>query len=303
MIQSKAHKSNTDLELTVTEGCGLLDFLLQRLTKKSRNNVKSMLTHREVTVDGRVVTKHDHPLKPGQTVRILLSADRELKRRDQPKILFEDDELIVLNKPAGLLTVSAEFSGEETAYRQVTGHVRRTNPKARVFIVHRLDRDTSGVVLFAKNERLKLALQDDWNSLVTTRGYAAVAEGQLREKSGRIHTWLKETKTLLMYSSHTPGDGLEAITNYRVLRESPVYSLLQVELETGRKNQIRVHLKELGHPVAGDKKYGAHTDPLKRLCLHANVLELTHPFTGKPLRFETDIPQKFSNLLNPPAAK
>lgn len=293
-------RKNTDLELTVDTETGLLDFLLRRLAGKSRNNVKSLLTHREVTVDGRVVTRHDHPLKAGQTVRILRSVPRGQKQRDRLPILFEDDELLVVNKPAGLLTVAAgRYEDEQTAYRMATAHVRQDNPKARVFIVHRLDRDTSGIVLFAKNEHLKLALQENWNSLASLRGYAAVVEGHPRAKSGRIHTWLRETKTHLVYSGRGPGDGLEAITNYQVLRETSAYSLLAIQLETGRKNQIRVHLKELGHPVAGDKKYGAGTDPLGRLCLHAHQLELTHPLTRAPLRFETAIPQSFLNLFPP----
>lgn len=281
----------------VTEPCGLLEFLFLNLNNQSKNNVKSLLTHREVLVDEKTVTQYDYPLKKGQTVRIVRSVDREAKQKDALQILFEDDELIVINKPAGLLSVAADNEKEKTAYHILTDYIRRRNPQGRIFVVHRLDRDTSGVLMFAKNERTKLALQDNWDSLVSQRGYVAVIEGQLNEKSGRIRSWLKQTTTLLMYSSKKPGDGLEAITNYNVIGETANYSLVNIQLETGRKNQIRVHMKELGHSVVGDSKYGAQTNPLKRLGLHAYVLELRHPFTDKLMHFEAEIPKSFTALI------
>jgi 23S rRNA pseudouridine1911/1915/1917 synthase len=295
--ENKRAKAPDFTEYAVTEPGFLLDFLLRTLTKKSRNNVKSLLTHKEVSVDGRVVTRHDQPLTPGQTVRVLRASDRDQKKQKSLPVIYEDDELLVISKPAGLLTIATDNKAENTAYRMMTDYVRQVNPGARLFIVHRLDRDTSGLVLFAKNERLKLALQDNWNELVSVRGYIALVEGRLDEKTGRIRSWLKETKTLLMYSGR-PGDGQEAITNYQVLREGGGYSLVDIRLETGRKNQIRVHMKELGHPVAGDRKYGAKTDPLKRLGLHAHRLELRHPFTEKPLCFDSPAPKSFDALID-----
>jgi 23S rRNA pseudouridine1911/1915/1917 synthase len=294
---SDKRKSKTETELTVTENTALLDFLLLKLTKLSRNNVKSLLKNKEVLVDGRTVTRHDHPLKAGQKIRIIRSVVRGKSSKPLPKILFEDKDLLVIDKPAGLLSIAADNKDEPTAYNLMREYVRGADTSSRIFIVHRLDRDTSGVLLFAKNEEMKKALQDNWDTLVSLRGYAAVVEGRLSEKSGRIRTWLRETKTLLVYSAEKEGDGLEAITNYRVTEESSGYSLLSVELETGRKNQIRVHMKELGHPVAGDTKYGANTNPLKRLGLHANVLELKHPFTNQLLHFESEIPGSFKALL------
>ncbi len=169
--------------------------------------------------------------------------------------------------------------------------------RLRIFTVHRLDRATSGVLMVAKNEKIKLALQDNWADLVSERVYVAVIEGQLREKSGRIQSWLKETKTLLMYSSPKVSDGLEAIINYQVLNETAEYSLLDIHLETGRKNQIRVHMKELGHNIVGDKKYGAKADSLKRLGLHAYKLEFKHPFSDKVMCFETRTPKSFTSLF------
>jgi 23S rRNA pseudouridine1911/1915/1917 synthase len=249
-------------------------------------------------VDGRVVTRHDYLLKTGQTVTIAPPGTRGQKKRSCCRTVRRRGAARG-QQAGGLLTVTSEDGDDETAYLFATAHVRLAGPKNRVFIVHRLYRDTSGIVLFAKNEALKLALQEDWNGLVSHRGYTAVAEGRLRDKSGTVRSWLKETTTHLVYSSHTPGDGLEAVTAYTVLRESAAYSLLDIRLETGRKNQIRVHMKDLGNPVAGDRKYGARTETrCTRLCLHAHRLELTHPLTGAPLRFETDIPGTFSNLFS-----
>lgn len=291
-------KKPKEIEFTVEDGSGLLDFLLLKLSNKSRNNVKSILTHKEVLVDGRVVTKHDYALKPGQTVRIAPPENRGEKSKSGLDIIYEDNDLLVINKPAGLLSIATEKEKELTAYHLMTDYVQLHNPKKRIFIVHRLDRDTSGVLMFAKNERMKLALQDNWSDLVSERGYVAIVEGKLKEKSGKIHTWLLETKTLLMYSSENEGDGQEAITNYQVINETPEYSMLNIGLETGRKNQIRVHMKELGHPVVGDKKYGAKTDPLKRLGLHANKLAFKHPFTNEKICFEAEMPKSFKALFN-----
>ncbi len=300
----KEINKKSDMEFVVTEQSGLLDFLLLKLSNRSRNNVKSLLTHREVLVDGAVVTQYDHTLCVGQKIRISRSINRAQKQEENVlDILYEDDEIIVVNKPSGLLSIASDKEKELTAYHLLTDYVRLSNPKNRVFAVHRLDRDTSGVLMVAKNERIKLALQDNWADLVSDRGYMAIVEGQLKEKSGRIQSWLKETKTLIMYSSGKVGDGLESITNYQVIKENSEYSLLDIHLETGRKNQIRVHMKDMGHNVVGDKKYGAKTNPLKRLGLHAYKLEFKHPFTNKVMCFETPLPKSFTALFEKPRSK
>lgn len=294
----KKRKRNLTTEFVVTESCGLLDFLLLKLSNRSRNSVKSLLTHREVLVDGKIITQHDYLLKAGQTIRLAPSLNRGQNQKDVLDIIYEDNDLIVINKPADMLSIATDKEKEHTAYHLLTDYVQLSNPKGRVFAVHRLDRDTSGVFMVAKNEKMKLALQNNWADLVSVRGYIAVVEGKLKTKSGRIRSWLKETKTLLMYSSGKAGDGLEAITDYEVINENADYSLLNIQLETGRKNQIRVHMKDIGHPVAGDKKYGAKTDPLKRLGLHAYKLELEHPLSHKKLCFEAETPKKFKALFN-----
>lgn len=292
MGQKKIIRS-ADTEFVVTEPSGLLNFLLIKLSDRSRNNVKSLLTHREILVDECVVTQHDYMLGAGQKVRIVRSTNRGQKQKDILDIIYEDNDIIAINKPAGLLSIATDKEKELTAYHLLTDYVQMNSPKSRIFAVHRLDRDTSGVLLVAKNERIKFALQNNWADLVLERGYLAIVEGRLKEKSGKIQSWLKKTGTMLMYSSRKAGDGLEAITKYKVVNETTEYSLLQIQLETGRKNQIRVHMKDIGHSVVGDKKYGAKKDPLKRLGLHAYKLELKHPFSNQVMCFEAQIPKSF----------
>lgn len=285
------------ITFAVAQPALLLEFLRQSMPEKPAGKVKSMLEHKQISVDGKTTTKYNFPLRPGQTVQVDAAKRPEPEANSNlPEILYEDAEVIVINKPSGLLSVGTEDEKIMTAYYLLTDYVRQKSPKNRVFIVHRLDRDTSGVLLFARNEQLKLAFQDNWDTLVQYRGYRAVVQGQLREKRGRVHSWLLETTTHIMYSSKTAGDGKEAITNYEVLAENAEYSLLDINLETGRKNQIRVHMKDLGHPVVGDQKYGATQDPMRRLGLHAHKLEVRHPLTGKLLCFETPAPQKFATL-------
>ncbi|MEG2957984.1 MAG: RNA pseudouridine synthase, partial [Christensenellaceae bacterium] len=194
------------------------------------------------------------------------------------------------------LSIATDKETDRTAYHMLMEYVRLDDTKNRIFVVHRLDRETSGVLVVAKNEQIKRLLQDNWSEIVVSRGYVALAEGKLEAKSGTIKSWLLETKTHMMYSSYTKGDGLEAITDYKVVQENDNYSLLDIRLQTGRKNQIRVHMHDINHSIAGDKKYGAMSNPMKRLCLHAYLLEIKHPVTGEIMHFETEIPSAFISL-------
>jgi len=218
-----------------------------------------------------------------------------MKRNRKFNIIYEDKEIIVIDKPAGMLSVSTDKQDENTAYRLVNDYLR--NKRGRVWIVHRLDRETSGVMLFAKSEQIKLKLQDNWDNMAIKRGYIAVVEGRVKVPEKVITSWLKQTKSLLVYSSNREGDGKLAITNYKVLQTAKNYSLLELTLETGRKNQIRVHMKDIGHPVTGDKKYGAVKNPLHRLGLHASVLTVKHPATGEEIKFESPLPEAFTKLF------
>ncbi len=283
--------------LRVEQDTELMKFLLEQLPAKTRNNIKSLLLHHQVLVDGKAISQYNHPLRAGQEVIINWSLVRDDENVKGLKILYEDAYVIVIDKPAGLLSMASDKEKVYTAYHQLTDHVRRDHPDNRIFIVHRLDRDTSGVMLFAKNEEVKHILQDNWKEMVFDRAYIAVVEGKVEKGEGEIRSWLKETKTKLMYTSSHPGDGLEAISHYKVLRSSDAYSLLEIRLATGRKNQIRVHMQQIGHSIAGDKKYGARSNPLGRLGLHAHILAFYHPVSREIMRFETEVPKKFNRLI------
>ena len=282
-------------EFTVETKSELLAFLLERFSSRSRNYVKGILKRGQVTVDGKVRKDYALELRPGQRVEVLLQTAAAPKKLKFP-VIYEDGDIIVIDKPAGMLPMATDKEHEDTAYHILTDYVRSRDRHGRVFIVHRLDRETSGVMLLAKSERIKRALQENWDDNAIRRGYTAVVEGKPEPRERRIVSWLKQTKTLLMYSSGKNGDGKMAVTNYRTLQTSGKYSLLDISLETGRKNQIRVHMKDIGHSVAGDKKYGALTDPFKRLGLHASVLVVRHPFSGEEMRFESVVPHTFFEI-------
>ncbi|OFY56218.1 MAG: RNA pseudouridine synthase [Bacteroidetes bacterium RBG_13_46_8] len=283
--------------LTVTENTELMKFLLERLAHKNRDNIKSYLRSKQVIVDGKIVTQYNHSLTPGQHVEI--SGERIPKERQYRgmSIVFEDQYLIVIDKHAGMLSMATDREKEKTAYSMLSTHVKKTHPANRIFIVHRLDRETSGLMVFAKSEKIQHILQETWQTDVTERTYVAIIEGELKEAAGTVTSWLTESKSLMVYSSPVPGKGEKAVTHYRTIKTNGDYSLLAIDPETGRKNQIRVHMKDLGHSIVGDKKYGSTVNPVGRMCLHARVLAFIHPVTREKMRFETGIPQKFQRLV------
>ena len=283
---------------TVEEPSELLPFLLQIMPNRSRNSVKSILTRGQVSVDGTVYTQHNLPLKSGQTIGVL--GNQEAIRKTAVSglsILHEDKDIIVINKEAGVLSIAANDPEEMTAYRQLSDYVKEENPNNRIFVVHRLDRDTSGVMLYAKSEEVQQALQNNWKDNVKERIYTALVEGSVSEEHGTLSSWLTENKAMKVFSSPTDNGGQHAITHYRKVAGNANYSLLEVELETGRKNQIRVHMQDIGHPVAGDKRYGAESNPIRRLGLHATTLVLVHPTTNKLVRYTAEVPSSFLKLV------
>jgi len=286
------------LTFKVKEKAELLPFLLKAMPNRSRNSVKSILTRGQVTVGDQIKTKHDYKLAPGQTVTVL--KNKVAKRADRfngLSILYEDRDIIVINKEAGLLSIASQKEKIRTAYHQLMGYVKLEQPNNRIFIVHRLDKDTSGVMMFAKSEQVKRNLQNNWKDVVKERTYIALVEGQVKKKKGKVESWLKESKTHIMYSSGKQDDGLHAITYYKLLQTNKKFSLLELQLKTGRKNQIRVHMKDIGHPVVGDKKYGSGQNIIGRLGLHAKILSFQHPVTGKLLSFKADVPKVFTEKL------
>lgn len=295
--KSTHRKEQAPTELIADKQEELLPFLLRSFEAKGRNSVKSFLARGQVSVGGQAVTRHDLLLNPGQKVIVSWGKVIEESRFVGLRIMHEDDDVIVIEKDAGLLSIATDQEKELTAYRQLTDHVRRHDPRSRIFVVHRLDRDTSGVMMFAKTESAKQLLQNDWQEAVTERTYVALVEGTVRNPEGTVRSWLKENKAMLMYSSQTPNDGQLAVTHYKTLRSSKDYSLLEVRLETGRKNQIRVHMQDLGHPVVGDKKYGSRAKGIGRLGLHAHVLAFRHPIRNTELRFESKVPSDFTRVF------
>ena len=274
----------------------LLSFILETFSNQSRKSVQSLLGSHRVSVDGAPVTQFNFKLYPGDTV-IISNAPIKKKTRSHLPIIYEDDEIIVINKPSGLLSIASDKEKGSTAYRMLSDYVQQKDKHNRVFVVHRLDEDTSGVLMVAKNVKIQQALQEKWNEIVSKRGYYAIVEGVMEKPSGTIKSYLKKNAQNMMYSSKKPGDGQLAITHYKVIKSNEKYSLLDVNIDTGRKNQIRVHLGEMGHHIIGDDKYGEPSNPIKRLGLHAYELDLTHPITGKKMKFTAPVPKEFNTLF------
>jgi len=283
-------------EFRVAEECELLAFLLEKFQNQSRNSVKSLLSSHRVSVDGAPITQFNFKLFPDDIVIISNSAIKR-KIRSKLPIIYEDDDLIVINKPSGLLSIASDKEKSSTAYRMLTDYVQQKDKHNRIFIVHRLDEDTSGVLMVAKNYKMQQALQNNWNKIVTKRGYYAIVEGTMEKEEDTIKSYLKKNSQNLMYSSNKKGDGQLAITHYRVIKTNGVYSLLDVDIDTGRKNQIRVHLGESGHYIIGDDKYGKPANPIGRLGLHAYAIEFIHPFTDEKMSFTAPMPKMFKDLL------
>lgn len=289
-----ATKSKDIVRYSMLEKMELLPFLLEAMPQRGRNSVKSILARGQVQIDNYIVTKYNYQLHPGQTVEILRNkaAIRE-NRLIGLTILHEDDDIIVVDKDAGLLSVAVDRKKQLTAHGQLMEYVRNASPGNRVFVVHRLDRDTSGVMVFAKNERAKNILQKSWTDMAKERTYIALVEGNVKQEKGVYTSWLKETKTHLVYSSQRKNDGLLAVTHYEKIQSNGKFTLMEVELETGRKNQIRVHMQDMGHPVVGDKKYGSKANIIGRLGLHAKTLAILHPVTKQLMTFRVEPPAIF----------
>ncbi|MBQ9296962.1 MAG: RluA family pseudouridine synthase [Paludibacteraceae bacterium] len=308
-----------DTVLRVSESATLMDFLIAKMGGMARSSVKQLLSQRRVKVGNAVQTRHDFMLSAGNVVTV--SSGRGNSQLTHPKlrIVYEDDDLIVVNKQPGLITVPATpGSRETTALSILRAYVKKQNARANIYVVHRLDRETSGLLVFARSEELQHYMREYWRELVTERTYIALTEGVPEPREGKITTWLTEDKrNAVVYSSPVDDGGDIAITNYKVLRTSPhpspkeretsplrgdrreVFSLVELHLETGRTNQIRVHMASKGCPVVGDRKYGHgnESSPIDRLCLHAKVLEFIHPVTEKKVRFESPVPKEFNRVL------
>jgi len=301
-------KNNTILRATAATT--LLDLMQAKLGGMTVTSIKQLLRSRRVQVNGAICTRGDQALKAADEVTILSQAGTTTLHHPKLSLVYEDDYLIVVNKKQGLLTVpSNPDSAETTALSILKAYVRKQHPRNNIYVVHRLDRETSGLLVFAKTPQMQEYMRTYWRQLVTKRTYVALAEGVLPEQTGTITTWLTEDKrNAMVYSSPVDDGGQKAVTHYEVLGTRAVpagtkgmrepdeqISLLALNLETGRTNQIRVHLASIGHPVVGDRKYGHGNtySPVDRLCLHARILEFVHPATEQVVHFETPVPKEF----------
>lgn len=286
----------SELANTSDQPMPLLEFLRSNLPQLSRTAVKALLKYDQIRLEGTVTNQFDIPVAPGQTISINFSRPWQTLSNPRLRIVYEDDDIIVVNKGYGLLSVGTDNKKEGTAYSILRDYLKRLNPANKLFIVHRLDQHTSGLMLFAKSIKAKEAMQHNWNNMVLDRRYAAIVEGCPEPAEGVRRSRLLENAQHLMYSTDDP-KGLEAVTRYKVLKSRNGYSLVDVSLDTGRKNQIRVHMHDMGTPIAGDRRYGAKTSPIHRLALHARTLRFVHPMTHKDMNFSIPLPASFNSLV------
>ena len=280
----------------VTKEQPLLEFLLSNV-KQSKNKIKLTLQGQGVKVNGKTITQFDYQLQPGMKVAV-----SKTKRNQQAfksryvKIVYEDRWLIVIEKQPGILSMAGGHSSLNVK-TVLDDYFKKSRQKCTAHVVHRLDRDNSGLMVYAKDMETEQILEHNWHQIVYDRRYVAVLSGEMEQDEGTIENWLKDNKAYITYSSPVDNGGKLAITHFHVLDRTTDHSLVEFKLETGRKNQIRVHAADMGHPVCGDVKYGNGDDPLHRLCLHAWLLCFEHPWTHQPMEFETTIPATFKHLF------
>ncbi|MBR6746286.1 MAG: RluA family pseudouridine synthase [Muribaculaceae bacterium] len=281
---------------TPLEDTTLLKFLFDAMPQRKRTNVKELLQHNQIKVNNLVVTQFDTPISSADTIYVNLTREFPRFYNRRLSIVYEDDDIVVVNKGYGLLSMGNDKVKEGTAYSILKEYIKWVDPRQKIFIVHRLDRDTSGLMMFAKNVHAKEAMQHNWNNMVLNRTYVAVVEGNVETDEGTIQTYLAENSKFEVYVTENPDEGQLAITRYKVLQRKNGYTLMELELDTGRKNQIRVHMKHLGHPITGDRRYGAKSSPIHRLALHARTLRFVHPITRREMNFSTPIPISFQKM-------
>ena len=292
-----ARSKNQYTDYNVHDDFELLSFLMAKVTNGSRTKAKYLLTNRCVQIGDTIVTQYNHELHEGMVVRISKNKKHNEFHHNMLQLVYEDAYLLVVKKKAGLLSVATDTQKERTAQHILTEYVRRQNRNANIYVVHRLDRATSGIMMYAKDEMTMNTLRDNWHDIVYDRRYVAVVEGELEPRQGSVTSYLDESG-IQVHSSQVDNGGRLAVTHYRTIKTGNGYSMVELKLETGRKNQIRVHMKDKGHPVVGDRRYGNGEDPLGRLCLHAFKLCFFHPVTREKMEFQEEYPSSFKGLLN-----
>ncbi len=291
-MQNKKENKPKDLIFKVLENDTLLPFVMKKMNGISRNKAKNILSGGSISVDGKKVTQHDFELKSGMEVKIGRNQTGEPLNSHWVRIVYEDQYLFVVEKRSGILC-NSPHSDEETVQGILNQYLEKNHQRCHAHTIHRLDRDTSGLMLFAKDKKVALKFEENWKETVYDRRYVALVHGEMRKKEGAISSWLKDNAQFLTYSSKTDNGGKFATTHYKLIKVSDGYSLVELKLDTGRKNQIRVHLADIGFPVVGDPKYGDGDDKIGRLGLHAYKLCFIHPITHEDLKFETEFPVSF----------
>lgn len=291
-MNNPSEKKYNNLVFKALENDELLPFLMRKMNGISRTKAKNILASGVVVIDGKSVTQHNFPILPGMTVTIVRNGSSDIFRSHWVKIVYEDKYIFVVEKRNGILC-NSPYPGDETVQGILNKYLESKHLRCHAHTIHRLDRDTSGLMLFAKDKKVALKFEENWKGTVYDRRYVALVHGEMRKNSGTVSSWLKDNKQFVTFSSKFDNGGKYAVTHYRLIKVSNGYSLVELQLETGRKNQIRVHLQDIGYPVVGDPKYGDGDNPIGRLGLHAYKLCFIHPITGEDLKFETPFPKGF----------
>ena len=290
------NKDTKSVQFVVKEESELMVFLMNKLSGISRTKVKNMLSNGLIWVNEDVVSQYNYALKQGMIVRIGTKQEKRKFTSKWIKIVYEDKYIVIVEKREGIVTNSP--TSEESVQKVLNNYFEFTRQRCRAHTVHRLDKHTSGLLIFAKDKKISMLFERSWKDIVINRRYVAVVEGFMEKEFGTIESWLKDNKMFVSYSSEVDNGGKYAVTHYKTLKRTPGYSLIDLKLDTGRKNQIRVHMQDLKHSIVGDMKYGSTQDPIRRVALHAYKLEFIHPVTKEELSFETPIPESFIKLIS-----
>ena len=296
-IKHRGVKADNIRDFKVLADGTLLESAALILKDHSASKVKSMLKHRQFAINGTPTMQFDQAVHEGDVLSVNFSQSFAMFKHPRIRLVYEDEHVLVVDKGYGILSMATEREKEGTVYSVLREYVKTNNPAAHIYILHRLDRNTSGVMVLAKTPEAKDVMQHNWNNMVIARKYVAVVEGEVEKDEDVVRSYLAETSQYEVYSTQDSQKGQLAITRYKTVRRRGGYSMLELELDTGRKNQIRVHMHDIGHPISGDRKYGAGPSPIHRVALHAHTLKFVHPITRKLMSFESPVPASFMSLV------
>lgn len=285
-------------KFTINEDTTLLAAAAQALPDHRPTKLKSMLRHNQLAINGVPHTQFDQPVSAGDQLWVNFDRSFQMFNHPRVKLVYEDNDIIVVDKGYGVLSTAAGRPSDDTVFNIVRKYARGFSDKANVYVVHRLDRDTSGLMLLTRTKQARDILLNNWNNMVVERKYIAVVEGQVEQRQGTIKSFLAENEeTFEMYSTTDQKAGRLAVTHYQVLEQGRRFAMVELQLKTGRKNQIRVHMHDMGNPVSGDRKYGGHSSPINRIALHATHLSIVHPITQKVVTFTSPTPSNFLKMV------